>query len=280
MVVVTGFHSARWLLYFAVWAVGCALGCGAVPADETFRGVALVHQGDWPEDVWKAFRETPWLDAASVRIKWSELEPRDQGFDWGPFDRVIEGVRKYNADHPGENRKVHLRPLGGVHGPEWFEGAGVRFYDTEQRSHVYHRERPATGKVTPIRPPMPYDNPEFLKQLRELYRAMRKSNPGIRAILSSGYSIDGEAQSILDDGVLDSRLAAFFQDLGHDFGRKNEKCQICGFREIARMRVCRKAHDFLLPGVHGIDPPFIPQSQQLRQLHGSHAHRVARCTPE
>lgn len=152
----------------------CAVPMETLRATEVFRGVALVHQGDWPEEVWRAFEETPWLDAASVRIKWSELEPEDQKFDWVPFDRVIEGVRKYNAVHPGESRKVHLRPLGGVHGPKWLESAGVRYYNTEQRSHVYHRDKPATIKTTPIRVPMPYDNPEFLKQLRELYRAMRE----------------------------------------------------------------------------------------------------------
>lgn len=171
---VDGSNSAPRLLYLAAWAVGCTLGCAAVPEVDTFRGVALVHQGDWSEEVWRAFRETPWLDAASVRIKWSELEPRDQEFDWGPFDRVIDGVREYNAAHPGADRKVHLRPLGGVHGPAWFEAAGVRLYDTEQRSHVYHRDKPATIRVTTIRPPMPYDNPEFLKQLRQLYAAMRE----------------------------------------------------------------------------------------------------------
>ncbi len=37
---------------------------------------------------------------------------------------------------------------------------------------------------------------------RDTYRAMRAINPGVRALLSSGYSLDGEAQSILDDGVL------------------------------------------------------------------------------
>jgi hypothetical protein len=79
----------------------CVMPMETLFATEIFRGVALVHQGDWPEEVWRAFWETPWLDAASVRIKWSELEPQDQEFNWGPFDRVIEGVRKYNATHPG-----------------------------------------------------------------------------------------------------------------------------------------------------------------------------------
>jgi PAS domain S-box-containing protein len=37
---------------------------------------------------------------------------------------------------------------------------------------------------------------------REAFMAMREINPDIRAILSSGYSINGEAQGILDEGVL------------------------------------------------------------------------------
>ena len=37
---------------------------------------------------------------------------------------------------------------------------------------------------------------------RELFQALRGINPGIRALLSSGYSINGDAQGILDDGVM------------------------------------------------------------------------------
>ncbi|MHC4871786.1 MAG: PAS domain-containing hybrid sensor histidine kinase/response regulator [Planctomycetota bacterium] len=37
---------------------------------------------------------------------------------------------------------------------------------------------------------------------REAFNEMVKINPDIRAILSSGYSINGEAQSILDEGVM------------------------------------------------------------------------------
>ncbi|HEY3320651.1 MAG TPA: PAS domain S-box protein [Planctomycetota bacterium] len=37
---------------------------------------------------------------------------------------------------------------------------------------------------------------------RDAFLAMRQINPGVRALLSSGYSLDGEAQDILDEGVL------------------------------------------------------------------------------
>ena len=36
----------------------------------------------------------------------------------------------------------------------------------------------------------------------DTFKAMKKINPDVRALLSSGYSINGEAQSILDDGVI------------------------------------------------------------------------------
>jgi PAS domain S-box-containing protein len=36
---------------------------------------------------------------------------------------------------------------------------------------------------------------------RECYQEMKKINPGLRAVLSTGYSRDGAAQEILDDGV-------------------------------------------------------------------------------
>jgi CheY-like chemotaxis protein len=38
---------------------------------------------------------------------------------------------------------------------------------------------------------------------RETFLAMRETNPAVRAILSSGYSLNGQAQAILDEGVLD-----------------------------------------------------------------------------
>jgi PAS domain S-box-containing protein len=37
---------------------------------------------------------------------------------------------------------------------------------------------------------------------KELFRELRKINPEIKSFLASGYSLDGEAQQILDDGVL------------------------------------------------------------------------------
>jgi hypothetical protein len=156
----------------------CALAAGqttrenAVERDGRFslapgpnvEGVVLVHQGDWPDNVIRAFHETPWLDAASIRLKWSELEPRDQQFNWAPFDKVLAEVKRYNAAHAGARRTLHIRVMGGEHVPRWFEQAGVRFYDTTHRV--------AQKRDAPLQIPVPYDNAEFLKQLREVYRAM------------------------------------------------------------------------------------------------------------
>jgi hypothetical protein len=140
------------------------IGAGSSAAAAGVEGVALLHQGRWPADVIRAFHEVPWLDAASVRVRWAELEPRDQQFDWTAFDEVLAEVRRWNAAHPGAPRTLQIRVIGGAHCPRWFEQAGVRFYDTTHRAG---KDRPA-----PLRIPVPYDNPEFLKQLREVYRAM------------------------------------------------------------------------------------------------------------
>jgi two-component system cell cycle sensor histidine kinase/response regulator CckA len=54
---------------------------------------------------------------------------------------------------------------------------------------------------------------------RELFLAMRTINPRIRAILSSGFTIDGEAQSILDLGMLTFVQKPFrMADLGEKVG--------------------------------------------------------------
>lgn len=128
------------------------------------EGVVLVHQGDWPAPVVEAFHSVAWVDAASIRLKWSELEPRDQEFNWAPFDKLLAEVKKYNAAHPGARRTLHIRVMGGVHCPRWFERTGVRFYDTTHRV--------GQNRTAPLRIPVPFDNPEFLKQLRQVYRAM------------------------------------------------------------------------------------------------------------
>ncbi len=128
------------------------------------EGVALVHQGQWPPEVIRTFHEVAWLDAASIRLRWAELEPRDQQFDWTPFDRVLREVKKYNAAHPGSQRTLHIRVMGGVHSPRWLERAGVKYYDTTHRT--------GRSSAAPLHIPVPYDTPEFLHQLREVYRAM------------------------------------------------------------------------------------------------------------
>jgi len=128
------------------------------------EGVVFLQGGIWKPDVIQAFHETPWLDAASVRVEWRDLEPRDQEFNWTATDRVLTEVRKYNAAHPASPRVLHIRVMGGRFCPKGFEAAGVRFYDTTH----------PTGEslTSPLHIPMPYDNPEYLKRLRQAYRAM------------------------------------------------------------------------------------------------------------
>ena len=130
-------------------------------AGPNIEGVVFLHGAAWPESVIRTFHEVPWIDAASIRLKWADVEPADQQFNWKPFDRVVAEVRKYNAAHPGAKRYLHIRIMAGNKYPRWFEKAGVETYET-----LHAADRPK------IRVPMPFDNPKYLKQLREVYRAM------------------------------------------------------------------------------------------------------------
>ncbi len=129
------------------------------------QGVYLLQQGDWPDEVIKAFHETDFLDGASIRLRWADFELKDQEFNWAPIDKVLSEVRKYNAAHPGARRTMQLRVIAGVHSPKWFDDGSVRMYDTA-------RIDPSNKKWHQLHVPMPYDNPGLLKQQRELYRAL------------------------------------------------------------------------------------------------------------
>lgn len=130
------------------------------------EGVFLLQQGKWPREVIDAFHKTPFLDGASIRMKWSELEPADEQFDWSAVDEILNEVKAFNERNPGQPpRTFMLRVMAGVHSPQWFESAGVRYYDT-------HVQGVNQKKPQPLHIPMPYENPEFLKQLREVYQAM------------------------------------------------------------------------------------------------------------
>jgi len=124
------------------------------------EGVVFLHGAEWTDEVIEAFHSVPWIDAASIRLPWDKIEPEDQKFDWTEFDKVVEEVRKYNARY-NAHCKVHVRPMSGRFCPKWFESKGVKFYET------------TSGEVKgTLRCPLPYDNPEFIKQLREIMRAM------------------------------------------------------------------------------------------------------------
>jgi CheY-like chemotaxis protein len=60
---------------------------------------------------------------------------------------------------------------------------------------------------------------------RDAFIAMRQINPQIRALLSSGYSLNGEAQAILEEGVLGFigkpyRLAELARSVAEALARK------------------------------------------------------------
>jgi hypothetical protein len=119
------------------------------------------QETEWPRDAVETFHQVPWIDAASVRTRWADLEPRPREFNWVTIDKVLAEVKKYNAGHTDARRTLQIRVMAGEHSPKWIEKAGVRFYDTSGG---------LPGR--PIHVPMPYDNPGLLDHLRRLYRAV------------------------------------------------------------------------------------------------------------
>lgn len=135
-------------------------------AGPNVEGVVLLQQSAWPQDVIDIFHANDFIDAASIRMPWRELEPSDEKFDWTAMDAVLDEVKKWNQTHPERTpRTMHIRVMAGVFSPEWMEKSGVKFYET-------HHLLGPTKKKTSLHIPMAYDNPEFIKQLREVYRAM------------------------------------------------------------------------------------------------------------
>ena len=128
------------------------------------NAVESAYDSDLRVDVMQAFHGVPWIDAASVRVRWLSLEPRPGEFNWIHIDQALAEVKKFNAAHSRTLRTLQVRPMGGEHCPRWFAQAGVRFYDTTH---------PAPDNPNkPLRAPMPYDNPVFIDRLRRVYRAM------------------------------------------------------------------------------------------------------------
>ena len=103
------------------------------------RGVYMVQQGRWTREVIEAFRTTPWLDGASVRVKWSELEPSDGRFDLTAFDEVLAEVVKWNKAHPDKPRTLQPRDTlrGALLGPRHDDDEIRRFLDGVQ-AHYRH----------------------------------------------------------------------------------------------------------------------------------------------
>lgn len=121
------------------------------------------------------FSSVDWLDGASVATGWKGVEKTaDQTFSWGTHDNCLTQVRNWNTAHPDKPRHVQPRVVGGRWCPDWFASAGVAMYETYD-SYI------ESGKVFTC--PVPYDNPEYLKQLRqlcqEIYRKYRNT-PEVR----------------------------------------------------------------------------------------------------
>ena len=140
-------------------------------AGPNVNGITYLHGATLGEKEIKAFHQIPFIDSLSVRQSWAAVEPQDQKFDFSGYDRGLDEVRKYNAAHPDTPRTMQIRAMGGRNCPKWMEQAGVTYYDTVD---LMGKQR----KETRLHLPMPFDNPEFIKQAHELYAAMREHYKG------------------------------------------------------------------------------------------------------
>ena len=144
-------------------------------AGPNVEGVVFLRQvysreESWPEPVLEAFRSVDWIDAASVRVRW------DKSGTEGSRIRLARVSTGYWPRCGSTTKRIQVPGgrctsgvMGGEHVPGWFEEAGVKRYDTLD-------PRRPRGKLSyrPIRIPTPFDNPEFLRQLRQVYVAMRE----------------------------------------------------------------------------------------------------------
>jgi len=64
--------------------------------------------------------------------------------------------------------------------------------DAEEAVRRYQNERPAAVILDMVMP---------LLDGKSAFHALRRINPRVRIILASGYSIDGEAQTLMDEGA-------------------------------------------------------------------------------
>jgi len=64
--------------------------------------------------------------AIAVDATWAQLEPAPGHYTWGPFDRSLASVRKYNLAHSHDPLAVKVRVFGGYGAPDWAKQLGGR----------------------------------------------------------------------------------------------------------------------------------------------------------
>jgi hypothetical protein len=71
------------------------------------EGVVFLQGGIWKPDVIRAFHETPWLDAASVRVEWRDA---DRAGELPPGAEAMVEVRLRTDDGPVTPKVLEIRP--------------------------------------------------------------------------------------------------------------------------------------------------------------------------
>jgi len=66
--------------------------------------------------------DVPYAEFASIKIKWNQVEPVDDQFDWSA---ITDTLKAYDGQSGRRFVRFRVRILAGIHSPTWTKGAAV-----------------------------------------------------------------------------------------------------------------------------------------------------------
>lgn len=120
--------------------------------------------------------ENPYVDGLTIRIRWKDLEPARDQYDWSFLDLVMEQARAFG-------KRASVSVAAGKNTPDWVYQSGAQSF-TFIDPNPYHKNT----FCTELRIPIPYD-PIFLREWKDLIQALGlryKSHPALTKVRISG----------------------------------------------------------------------------------------------
>src|SRR5579885_3132349 len=127
---------------------------------------------------------SPEIDGLALRYSWSQLEPRENVFNWSGIDRDIAAARRFG-------KKISIGVTAGARTPRWVYLAGARGF-------TYTWDRPWGFPVCSARTiPVPWD-PVYLSKWGEFVKTLGvrySDNPALAYVKITG--INGNTQELI-----------------------------------------------------------------------------------